>query len=361
MKVDVVRADAPPSGRRPRWKAIAVLVVAFLICGGALAALVSFALDDRPSRGEDQFDLATFNIKTPQGRAALEATVRDWTATNPEQLKPVSSEDAARLNAELPVSSAKNPPASPLALSLGDRLNHTAGVDCLTEAVYYEAANEPIDGQRAVAQVILNRVRHPAYPKTICGVVYQGVERGRSCQFTFVCDGALARAPVPALWRRAREVALAALSGLVYAPAGLATHYHADYVFPYWAPTLVKSLVIGRHLFYRMPGGLGSKAAFNGQYQAAEWSALSGARVRERALLMAMATDAAQLPETGNAAAPALLSQERGVLMPNGALAGSVQGNAAAPGKIAPSPAAPAPTAIAPGRYVLGTDGGTLK
>lgn len=360
MKVDVVKTAAPFSGRRRRWKAIAVLAVAFLICAGALATLLSFALDDRPPQGQDRFDLATFNIKTPQGRAALQRTVSDWTTTNPEQLKPVSGDDAAMLNAKLPVSTAKNPPASPLALSLADRLNHTAGVDCLTEAVYYEAANEPIDGQRAVAQVILNRVRHPAYPKTICGVVYQGVERGRSCQFTFVCDGALARAPVPSLWRQAREVAVAALSGLVYAPVGLATHYHADYVFPYWAPTLVKSLVIGHHLFYRMPGGLGSKAAFDGVYQAAEWSALSGARVRARALLMAMASDVAPSPETGNATAAAPLPQERGVLMPNGSLATAAP-SGVVPGRATQSAAPPAPSAVAPGRYVLGTDGGTLK
>jgi spore germination cell wall hydrolase CwlJ-like protein len=75
--------------------------------------------------------------------------------------------------------------------------------DCLTAAIYYEAASEPDDGQRAVAQVVLNRVAHPAYPKTVCGVVYQGSERGTGCQFTFTCDGALARKPSRYFWDRA--------------------------------------------------------------------------------------------------------------------------------------------------------------
>src|SRR3982750_5030053 len=112
-------------------------------------------------------------------------------------------------------------------------------LQCLTEAIYYEARNQSDDGQRAVAQVVLNRVRHPAYPNTVCGVVYQGSERSTGCQFSFTCDGSLARVPNRLFWQRAENVARDALSGFVYAPVGLATHYHTIAVHPYWAPSLV--------------------------------------------------------------------------------------------------------------------------
>jgi spore germination cell wall hydrolase CwlJ-like protein len=103
---------------------------------------------------------------------------------------------------------------------------------CLTQAVYYEAASEGVDGGRAVAQVVLNRMRHPGYPASVCGVVYQGADRPTGCQFTFTCDGSLLRAPVQALWARSRKIAEEALKGRVFATVGHATHYHADYVLP---------------------------------------------------------------------------------------------------------------------------------
>jgi spore germination cell wall hydrolase CwlJ-like protein len=142
---------------------------------------------------------------------------------------------------------------------------------CLTSAIYYEAANEPDDGQRAVAQVVLNRTKHPAYPNTVCGVVYQGTERNDTlCQFTFGCDGAMARAPSSAGWARARRIAQAALSGYVFAPVGLATHYHTLAVAPSWRTSLVPTAIIGAHIFYRMPGGAGSPMAFHASYRGFE-------------------------------------------------------------------------------------------
>lgn len=142
---------------------------------------------------------------------------------------------------------------------------------CLTAAIYYEAANEPDDGQRAVAQVVLNRVRHPAWPDTVCDVVYQGTERpGTLCQFTFGCDGALARAPSTAGWIRARRVAQAALSGYVHAPAGLATHYHTLAVAPSWGKSLTPVGIYGAHIFYRLPGGAGAPRAFYDSYRGHE-------------------------------------------------------------------------------------------
>jgi spore germination cell wall hydrolase CwlJ-like protein len=139
---------------------------------------------------------------------------------------------------------------------------------CLTAAVYYEAGGEPLQGERAVAQVVLNRVRHPSFPNTICEVVYQGSERRTGCQFTFTCDGSMARAPVPSLWKRAERVAQQALAGAVEPSVGMATHYHADWVFPYWAPTLKKITKLGPHIFYTWPGMWGRRAAFT---QQPEW------------------------------------------------------------------------------------------
>ena len=133
--------------------------------------------------------------------------------------------------------------------------------ECLAQAIYYEAALEPESGQRAVAQVVLNRVRHPAYPNTVCGVVYQGYNQ-RVCQFSFTCDGALLRRPQANLWKRAQALAKDALAGYVMPDVGTATHYHADYVVPKWAYTLGKITQIGRHIFYRFPGSPGMSASF---------------------------------------------------------------------------------------------------
>lgn len=143
-------------------------------------------------------------------------------------------------------------------------------VQCLAEAVYYEAAREPEVGQEAVAQVVLNRMRHPAYPKSVCGVVYQGSARATGCQFTFTCDGSLRFAPEPTLWKRARAVAERALNGYVDKTVGSATHYHARYVAPYWAPTLVKMTQVGQHIFYRWTGPWGEPPAFTGRYAGGE-------------------------------------------------------------------------------------------
>lgn len=200
----------------------------------------------------------------------------------PLRFKDVAPEDARTINAVLPFSDAPNPAARPFAAKFADTRNEARALDCLTAAVYYEAAIESADGQRAVAQVVLNRLRHPAYPSTVCGVVFQGSERSTGCQFTFTCDGALARRPNPALWDRARAVAWAALSGRVFAPVGWATHYHTDWVVPYWASSLSKTVKVGTHIFYRWTGGWGRPPAFRGRYAGIEGSfgkmaALSGA------------------------------------------------------------------------------------
>jgi hypothetical protein len=135
-----------------------------------------------------------------------------------------------------------------------DPAAYERSLDCLTQAIYYEARSQSDDGERAVAQVVLNRVRHPAFPNSVCGVVYQGSQRGTGCQFTFTCDGSMNRAVEPYAWARARRIAEAALHGDVYRPVGLATNYHTTAIHPYWAPTLIPQAIVGAHIFYRMPG-----------------------------------------------------------------------------------------------------------
>ncbi|HEX8238291.1 MAG TPA: cell wall hydrolase [Allosphingosinicella sp.] len=180
----------------------------------------------------------------------------------PLQFRDVAPQDAVAINAAVPVSTLPNPAARPFGVAFASPADRLRAVECLTAAVYYEAAVESTDGQRAVAQVVLNRVRHPAYPRTVCGVVFQGQERATGCQFTFTCDGALRRTPSASGWARARRVAEEALAGKVYAPVGWATHYHTNWVVPYWSSSLVKLGNVGTHIFYRWEGGWGKPAAF---------------------------------------------------------------------------------------------------
>ena len=150
-------------------------------------------------------------------------------------------------------------------------LDELRSLDCLAQAIYYEAASESEDGQRAVAQVVLNRVRHPAWPNSVCGVVYQGPMRaGGGCQFSFTCDGSLARQPSRDAWSRARALAAEALAGRIYAPVGLSTHYHTHAVSPGWAPRLQWTTAIGAHTFYRLPGAPGEARAFAAAYAGSE-------------------------------------------------------------------------------------------
>ena len=190
-------------------------------------------------------------------------------APPPLILQNVAPQQALKVNSEIPLTSGPNPAASPF-LFKGSAAARTQAMNCLASAVYYEAGNQDADGERAVAQVVLNRVRHPAFPNSVCGVVYQGSTRPTGCQFTFTCDGSLAREPDADGWRRAWKIAEAALSGAVYAPVGWATHYHANYVLPTWASSMAKNAIVGAHLFYRWAGNWGQPAAFSDHYAGRE-------------------------------------------------------------------------------------------
>jgi hypothetical protein len=214
-----------------------------------------------------------------------------------------SSAFAANFN--LPIAGGPNPAAAAYAFRAATPIDQMRSLDCLTQAVYYEAGNQSEDGQRAVAQVVINRVRHPSWPNSVCGVVYQGPMRaGGGCQFTFTCDGSLGRTPMPALWAQARRVAAEALAGRTFAPVGMSTFYHAYYVFPSWAPRLVKTAVIGAHLFYRLPGLAGAPGAFSDAYAGAE-PTVRGSSYMARSNLAAIPAVASAQPWAAPAAAPA--------------------------------------------------------
>jgi spore germination cell wall hydrolase CwlJ-like protein len=224
-------------------------------------------------------------------------------------------------------------PAAPFVAAYGDAASPRRAEDCLTEAIYYEGVLEPEAGQRAIAQVVLNRVRHPEYPNSVCGVVFQGQHLSTGCQFTFTCDGSRARAPMPSLWRKANLVAKAALGGSVAKDVGLSTHYHADYVQPYWSHTLDQAGQIGRHIFYRWRGNAGRPEAFSSPYTGREpligqWAA------RDAGLPEATATQAMTLASEGS---------------PADVLAGALRSEA--------WPPAPAPFKARPLRLATGDDG----
>nr|WP_171982594.1 cell wall hydrolase [Sphingomonas sp. LM7] len=187
----------------------------------------------------------------------------------PVKLQQVAPDDARAINAAIPFSTLANPAARAFRLS-GGADSQARAVDCLAAAVYYEAGDDAV-GQRAVAQVIINRMRHPAFPKTVCGVVFQGSERSTGCQFTFTCDGAMLRySPGTAAWERARDVSRMALNGSVYRPVGHATHYHTNWVVPYWSSSLEKITAVDTHLFFRWAGWWGTPPAFNRGYAGVE-------------------------------------------------------------------------------------------
>ncbi|WP_439951232.1 cell wall hydrolase [Sphingomonas azotifigens] len=205
----------------------------------------------------------------PVALAARVVPKEELPPVEPVAIADLSPEDARAFNASIPFSTDPNPAARPFHL-VGSADSQERAVDCLAAAEVYEAGDDAL-GERAVAQVVLNRIRHPAFPKTVCGVVFQGSERSTGCQFTFSCDGALLRwSPTPAAWTRARDIARMALHGTVFRPVGHATHYHTDWVVPYWSASLDKIVELHTHLFFRWAGWWGTPPAFNRGYVADE-------------------------------------------------------------------------------------------
>jgi spore germination cell wall hydrolase CwlJ-like protein len=332
------------------WLLIAAVV---LLIATALIALAIFLRgpDDagNGASGADNrraLDMASFR-KAPPGRNADAAAIVQQTALDKTSLEPLSASAAQAANARIAVAADVGPPALPLIVPIGDGAQYVRALFCMTTAIYYEAGNEAWEGQRAVAQVVINRSRHLAYPHSICGVVYQGADRATGCQFSFSCDGSLAHTPDRDRWARARSVAGAALGGLVYTPIGLATHYHADYVLPYWASSLVKQRVIGRHIFYRWPGGWGTRRAFTAAYDRNEPDISTMGRVTDADA----AVDGADAFAASEPAAAIVDRAERPVLMDGSPAQTAVMADA---GRSSANRAGPAPRArLADGRRYL--------
>lgn len=256
------------TGRRWLWWLLPIVIA--VLGASAFAAWRAGYLPLQSSGHRIQIDLDRLEKDAPP-------------SVEPVVLRPLSPQEASEINAAIPGLQGPVEAALPFRLPepAAGFVSARSALDCLTSAVYYESAGQPLQGQRAVAQVIVNRMRHPAFPKSICGVVYQGSELRTGCQFSFTCDGSLARTPSQSGWQTARLAASAILSGQVEPSVGTATHYHADYVVPYWASSLQKITTIGNHIFYRFTGFWGKRQAFNGAYtgEAANDPAASAAMV----------------------------------------------------------------------------------
>ena len=189
----------------------------------------------------------------------------------------IDKQSALEINSSLPFTDKLVFPATPFHLS-GSLESRNRAIDCLASAMWYEAGDNEI-GQRSVGQVVLNRVRHPAFPNNICGVIFQGTERSTGCQFSYTCDGTLRRTPSQSAWDRARVRATSALTGSVYEKVGLSTHYHTNWVHPVWSAKLDKISEVHTHLFFKWAGKWGRLSAYFQVYSGEEPSIPKMARL----------------------------------------------------------------------------------
>ena len=289
---------------RVRWVSVAALVLVACL-GYSGQAAIRAIIDHLPAKpaqqargyeAQDHFPGAALLYAEDDGTPAIPAPAPAPGATGTAPLPALPAFAAA-----LPIDTSIRP-AQPFSMAGASALDYGRALDCLASAIYYEAASEPDAGQRAVAQVVLNRVRHPAFPNTVCGVVYQGSERA-GCQFSFACDGAMARAPSRAGWARALRTAGLMLGGLTEPSVGEATHYHTFAVTPAWNRQMVMTAAIGAHFFHRWQGFWGTPAAFTQRYRGAE--PLPGPHARLNAPAILAATTAPPAP----AIAPTPLAQ----------------------------------------------------
>lgn len=153
-----------------------------------------------------------------------------------------------------PLQPARGPAVAPFRLR--GALSPARDLECLSQAVYYEARGESSTGQAAVAQVVLNRVRHPRFPKSVCGVVFQ--QAGEGCQFSFACDGSMRRGVDVSAWRQAQGVAARALRGFVMPQVAAATDFRVAHIPAFGLERVAQ---IGSHVFYRFGGRLGEARA----------------------------------------------------------------------------------------------------
>ena len=187
-------------------------------------------------------------------------------------IDPVTSAAIAAIDQIVPMPNAIMPIATPVAVAYARETTPATAFDllvdkqgkkvsekelwCMATAIYFEARGESYRGQVAVGQVVMNRLAHKIYPKTICGVVFQNQHMRNACQFSFACDGIAETITEAKPWAQAEEIAKGVINGTLYlTEVGHATHYHATYVYPHWAPKLKKNTKIGHHIFYQFKRG----------------------------------------------------------------------------------------------------------
>lgn len=269
--------------------------VALFALAIAIALLIAFLPTERSaSRPEPVESAAGINL---DAFTVLPGQASDAPVLG-EPIEPLA--DARAKNAAVAFVGGALETANPFKFN-GSALDAERATQCLALAAMAEAGASDI-GQRAVIQVILNRTRHPAFARTVCGVVFQGSERRTGCQFSFTCDGSLARRYGDEAWRMARNRATEGLRGYVFPVVGTATHYHTDWVFPYWSPKLEKLARVETHLFFRWPGYWGTRAAARMGYRGGEADFLAAAPS------VAASQSLSALPTSLPSAAPSIAS-----------------------------------------------------
>lgn len=223
-------------------------------------------------RGEEMQIAAAFHVRKPAPEPQVSSMIASLvTNANPDILATAYAPPEADFAEESPFASLlRNEPAQrgrfipPVpendhawaSSPLPPRVFSNREQKCLAEGIYFEARGEIARGQAAVAQVILNRVRNPSFPNSVCGVVYQNRHWRNRCQFSFACDGIRDRITEPHMWQKAKDIAMATTAGKIWLDeVGSSTHYHATYVNPRWARSMKRLTRIGLHIFYRTYGG----------------------------------------------------------------------------------------------------------
>ena len=238
-------------------RSVKLILFLSLLVALSAAALLAYSVYEG-SKPIEQSQRATM---TGRSLPALPTVGLPGAVEPEEELLDVTPQTAQEINETRPFITGEIPAALPFRSKLAGQERERA-IACLATAGLYEAGSRSGD-QSAVMQVVLNRVRHPAFPDTICGVVFQGSERSTGCQFSFTCDGSMRRRqPSPAAWRSAQGLATAMMEDTIDERVGLATHFHTDWVVPYWSDSLDKLTNVRTHLFFRWRGFWGTRPAF---------------------------------------------------------------------------------------------------
>jgi Cell Wall Hydrolase len=223
------------------------------------AALAKASTADMARQAQDLLQKSREEIAANPPPPAPHSNGLQLASVDPNVLPQTIAPQAAVIPVSLPARIALLPPRAPglPPPSPAQRL-HLEGKErakaerCLADAIYFEARDQPYQGQVAVAQVVMNRVFSGIYPRNVCGVIYQNANRHLRCQFTFACDGKRKTINEFGSWARARRIARETLDGQLYVQAvGTSTHYHATYVHPNWVHEMHRFAREGIHLFYR--------------------------------------------------------------------------------------------------------------